>query len=160
MPFLLNVSNIWIIFFNCLILKTKGSFFTVKFSLMKIYMPLTNWRFLGSISSSCFVLRSAFLKNFLLMNLIMVFLEPLLDLQILWQSSTSLDSTLTSLSEKTVTVDIGPEYWTLSGMPEITRLFPLPYCSRASWEDSIRTTLFSNCWHLPRSLSFFLVVFL
>ena len=61
-----------------------------------------------------------------------VFLEPLLDLPILWQSSTSLDSTLTSISERIdVTVDSRSESWTLSGMPEITKLFLLLYCSRA-----------------------------
>ena len=35
-----------------------------------------------------------------------------------------------------------------SGMPEITKLFLLTYCSRVSWEDSIRATLFFyiNIW--------------
>ena len=53
----------------------------------------------------------------------MVVLEALLDLPILWQSSTSLDSTLTLISERIdVTVDSRSESWTLPGMPEITKL--------------------------------------
>ena len=116
-------------------------------------MPLLSWCFFKSILSNYFLLRSAFLQYFLLINLIMVFIEPLLDLSILWQSSSSLDSILTSISERIdVTVDSRSESWTLSGMPEIT-LFLLPFCSRASWEDSVRATLFSNCWHLSQSLS-------
>ena len=122
---------------------------------MKILVPLTKWCFFKSILFNCFLLSSAFLHCILLTNLMMVFLEPLLDLPILWHSSTSLDSTLTSVSERIdVTVDSSSESWILSGMPEITKLFLLPYCSRASWEDSIKATLFSNCWHLTRSLSF------
>ena len=51
----------------------------------------------------------------------MVFLEPLLDLPILRQSSTSLDSTSASISKRSgVTVDSRSESWTLSGMSEIT----------------------------------------
>ena len=54
----------------------------------------------------------------------MVLLEPLLDLLIPWQSSTSFDSILTSISERiAVTVDSRSEFWTLSGIPEITKLF-------------------------------------
>ena len=144
-----------VLFFNCLKFKTKCSPFAVKFLLIKFLVPLTNWCFFKSILYNCFLLSSAFLQYFLLTNLMMVFLEPLLDLPILWHSSTSLDSTLTSISERIdVTVDSSSESWTLSGMPEITKLFLLPYCSRASWEDSIKATLFSNCWHLTRSLSF------
>ena len=108
---------------------------------------LTKWCFFKSILSNCFLLSSAFLQYFLLTNLMMVFLEPLLDLPILWHSSTSLDSTLTSIPERIyVTIDSSSESWTLSGMPEISKLFLLPYCSRVSWEDSISATLFSNCF--------------
>ena len=142
-------------FFGCLQLKAKCLFFTVKFSLIKILEPPTNWCFFQIILSNCFLLSSAFLQYFLLTNLIMVFLEPLLDLPILWHSSTSLDSMLTSISERIdATVDSRSESWILSGMPEITKLFLLLYCSRASWEDCIRATLFSNCWYLTQSLSF------
>ena len=52
----------------------------------------------------------------------MVFLETLLDLPILWQSSTSLDSTLTSIFERIdVIVDSKSESCTLSRLPEITK---------------------------------------
>ena len=119
-------------FFKYLQYKAKCLFCTVKFSLAKIPIPLTNWCFFKSILSNCFLLSSAFLQYFLLINLIMVFLVRLLDLSILWESPTFLDSTLSSISERIdVTVDSRPESWTLSGM-----------------------ALFSYCWHLSWSLSF------
>ena len=87
--------------FNYLQLKAKFSFFTVRFSLIKIFEPLTNWCIFKSIFSNYFLLSSAFLQYFPLLNLMTVILEPLLDLPILWQSSTSLDSKLASISERT-----------------------------------------------------------
>ena len=149
--------QIYSFFFSCLQLKAKCSFFIVKLSLMKI---LIKWCFFKSILSNCFLLSSAFLQYFLLTSLMMVFLEPLLDLPILWHSSTSLDSTLTSISERIdVTVDSSSESWTLSGMPEISKLFLLPYCSRVSWEDSKVPLCFPTVgiWH--EVFHFLLVVF-
>ena len=88
-------------FFNCLQLKAKCLVFTVKFSVIKIFVPPTSCCFFKSVLSDCFLLSSAFFQYFLLITLIMVFSEPLLDLPILWQSPTSLHSILTSISERT-----------------------------------------------------------
>ena len=74
-----------------------------------------------------------------------VFLEPSLDLLILWQSSTSLDSILTKYLWELMSLLIQGESWTLSGMPEITKLCLLLYHSRTPLDNSIRATLFSNC---------------
>ena len=117
-----------VLFFYLSTVESQMLVITIRFSWIKIFVPLTNWCFFKRTLFNCFLWSSAFLQYFLLINLIMVFLEPLLDLPFLWQSSTSLDSTLTWISERIdVTVDSRSEPWTVSGMPEINKLFLLPY---------------------------------
>ena len=95
-------------FFNCLQLKAKCSLFTVEFSLKNLCATCNCFL----LSTNYFLLSSAFLQYFRLINLIMVFLEQVLDLPILLRSSTSLYSTLTSISGR---IDL------ISGMPEINK---------------------------------------
>ena len=95
-------------FFNCLQLKAKCLLFTVEFSLKNLCATCNCFL----LSTNYFLLSSAFLQYFRLINLIMVFLEQVLDLPILLQSSTSLYSTLTSISGR---IDL------ISGMPEINK---------------------------------------
>lgn len=126
---------------------------------MKTCVPLPNWCFFKIKFLKCFRLRRVFLQCFLLIDLVMGFLDPLLDLPILQKfTKSSFDSALTLSARINVSVHSVLEFCSKCRMPEITKLFLQPYCFKAYWENSITATLFSNSWHLFRSFHFFFLL--
>ena len=127
------------------------SFIIVRFSLTNILVLGLKLRHL----SSFFLFNNGFLKIFSIYKLDNRFLELTLSgWSIRCQSSISEDSASTSISPNTdITVLSNSSSAMVSGMSLRTKLFLLPYCSRALVEVSSETSLFSNFLHLVLSYS-------
>ena len=97
------------------------------------------------IDFSFFLLQSACLANFLLVNRTIVFLELFRLFPILWQASMSLDFTsIPTLADTEMTFYSRSLSPTESGIPDTSILFLLPYCSSMFWLISRETTLLSK----------------
>ena len=106
---------------------------------------------------SFFLLYRACLACFLFTKRMIVLVLPILVtyLPFLWQASISLLATLTLMSVRiSVTDSSNLVTSTLSGMPLITILFLLPYCSRLLVEYSNSTSLYSNLLRLSLKITF------
>ena len=98
-----------------------------------------------------FLFTNAFLQYLQLINLTMVFFLEVFwsDFPILWHASISPFWRITSMSYiMEVTASSKSSSATSSGIPDITMLFLLPYCSTWFTDDSSETTLSSNLLHL------------
>ena len=106
---------------------------------------------------SFFLLSRAFLQCFLLTKRIIVFLD-LVFLSVFpnrWQASISSDYMLTPVSDKIEeTVFSNWLSGILSGIPDKSKLFLLPYCPKEFRFCSRVTTLFSKVLNFALSLSF------
>ena len=127
------------------------SFAWVKFSLIKILLFRPKLYFISLLTLIRFFLfTNAFLYYLRLINLTMVFLLKVFS-DILWHASISPFWTITSTS---FIMEVTASSKSSSGIPDITVLCLLLYCSTWFTDDSSETTLSSNLLHLDLNNAF------
>ena len=131
------------------------SFMVVRISLTKTSVPA--WKLCFSLLNfkGFFYWLKSFHSFFLLTNLTIVFCVLEIGLSTRWNTSISLGSTSTSMSNNAdMTILSKLLSGTLSGIPLKTTLLCLPYWAKLMWFDSSIASMFSSFSHFTFSLAF------